>query len=77
MKSKWFKEQNVIFAENQTEYEPLPALKTEEGDVITCWELSDEEIELIKANKCLYLAVKTFNTPLQPIFLTVDKNEVI
>lgn len=74
---KSFSEQNIIFAKDQPEYIPLPALRLENGDVITCWHLSDEEIEKIKESKTLYLSVKTFNQPLQPIFLTVEKNDVI
>ena len=42
MKPKQFPESNVVYGENQDEYLPLPAHKTEEGIVITCWELSDE-----------------------------------
>lgn len=74
---KSFLEQNIIFAKDQPEYLPLPALRLENGDVITCWHLSDEEIEKIKESKTLYLSVKTFNQPLQPVFLTVDKSEII
>lgn len=77
MMPKCFDEQNVIFAEDQPEYLPLPALKQENGDVITCWHLSDEEIEKIKETKQIFLCVKTFNQPLQPLFLTVEKSEVI
>ncbi|RKT01084.1 hypothetical protein [Chryseobacterium defluvii] len=76
MKAIEFKEQNVVFAENQPEYLSLPAFKSEEGDVVTCWELSDEEIEKIKETKNIFLAIKTFNHPLQPIFITVDRKEL-
>ncbi len=64
-----FKGQNVVFGENQPEYQPLPALRIEgpQGEVITCWQLSDEEIESIAKNKCFYLKQLTFNTQLQPI----------
>lgn len=72
-----FPEQNIIFAKDQPEYIPLPALKQENGDVITCWRFSDEEIEKLRETKTLYLSVKTFNQPLQPIYFTVNKNEVI
>jgi hypothetical protein len=77
MTPKSFEEQNVIFAENQPEYLPLPALKQENGDVITCWDLTDQEIAKIRESKSIYLLVKTFNQPLQPIYLTTDKSEVI
>ena len=72
-----FPEKNVVYAENQPEYLPLPAHKTADGDVITCWELSEQEILEIATNGRLWLVVKTFNNPLQPIFLTTNKDEVI
>jgi hypothetical protein len=76
---KKFAGQNVIFAENQPEYQPLPALVVpgREGEVITCWELSDEELKSISENKCIYLSQLCFTyidkdgiqrlNPLQPI----------
>jgi len=42
MKPIEFQEQNVVYAKDQPEYLPLPGLKNELGDLITCWELSDE-----------------------------------
>ena len=51
MKPIKFKGQNVIFAKDQPEYIPLPALKMPDGEIITCWELSDEELEKITKNK--------------------------
>lgn len=32
-----FKGQNIVFGANQPEYQPLPALKLHDGQVITCW----------------------------------------
>ena len=39
MKPVEFKHQNVVFAKDQPEYQPLPALRldTPEGEVISCW----------------------------------------
>ena len=64
-----FKGQNIVFGANQPEYRPLPALKINgpEGEVITCWQMTDEEIEAIVQNKCIYFKQLTFNGPLQPI----------
>lgn len=67
MKPKEFKGQNVVFGEGQPEYLPLPALRMPDGEVITCWELTDEEISDIVKNKCFYLSQLTFNGSLQPI----------
>jgi hypothetical protein len=45
MKPVEFKQQNVVFAKDQPEYQPLPALRlnTPEGEVISCWRLSFKE----------------------------------
>lgn len=70
---------NVVFAEDQPEYQPLPAILMPglDGEVITCWELSDDEIEKIIKNRCIYISQLCFtrlnengtlsNNPLQPI----------
>jgi hypothetical protein len=73
---KCFEEQNVMFAKDQPEYLPLPAFKQGNGDVITCWHLTDEEIDKLTESRSLYLSVKTFNQPLQPVYLTVDKTDL-
>lgn len=77
MKPVEFPEQNVIFAKDQPGYEPLPAMRNPEGDVVCCIELTDEEIETMKRNKCFWLGLKTFNRPLQPIMLSVNKSDFI
>lgn len=69
MKPTTFLGQNVVFAENQPEYTPLPALRLPDGQVITCWEISDEELEEITRTKKIYLSQLTFNTPLQQVML--------
>lgn len=50
-----FSEANVVYGANQAEYKPLPGLKfpTEDGMFITCWQLTDDEIEAIKKTKCV------------------------
>lgn len=79
MKPIEFPGANVTFAKDQPEYQPLPAmvLKDNEGSVITCWELTDEEIETISKTKKLYLKQLTFRHPLQPILPTVDLSDGI
>ena len=48
MRPTKFKEHNVIYAKNQAEYQQLPALKGEDGTVISCWKLSwKEKIKLL------------------------------
>lgn len=77
MKPVEFKGQNVIFAKDQPEYNPLPALKMPDGEVITCWELSDEEMMDIVTTKRIYLSQLTFNQPLQPVMLKVNLEDGI
>lgn len=56
----------MVFAKDQTEYEPLPAHKTADGEVISCWSLTwRERLELLCTGK-LWLSVLTFHFPLQP-----------
>lgn len=73
-----FAGQNAIFAKDQPEYLPLPALVVPgpEGAVISCWELTDEEVEELVRTKRLYISQWCFTkvvdgeekiNPLQPI----------
>lgn len=62
----------VVYAKDQPEYVPLPAVKLADGEVISRWELTVEEKEKISETGCIYVAMLTFNGPLQPIWLTVE-----
>jgi len=77
MKPIQFNQVNTVFGADQPEYQPLPAHKSTEGDVTTCWELTDEEIEVIKNTKKIFISLKTFNQPIQPMYASTDINEVI
>lgn len=77
MKPVSFKGQNVVFAEDQPQYTPLPAFRDSKGTVVTCWELSHEDFEKIVETKRIYLSVQTFNNALQPVFLTADIEDVL
>ncbi len=72
MKPTTFKGQNIVFGENQPEYLPLPALRMTDGEVITCWELSEQEIEDIVKNKKMFLSQLTYGHPLQAVKLFVN-----
>lgn len=69
MKPLNFDAANIMFAENQPQYETLPArvcLIDEDGEVTTCWSLSwKERLKLLFTGR-LWLSVLTFNNPLQP-----------
>lgn len=69
---------NVIFAKDQPEYLPLPAIKCsgDEGRVISCWELTDEEIAIVSKTKRIYLNQLTFNELLQPQRLQVELDDI-
>mgnify|MGYP003408620561 FL=1 len=79
MKPKEFPEQNVIFAKDQPEYQPLPAFKvqTESGEVITCWKLSFSERLRILFKGEIWLSMLSFNKPLTPSFMTTKKSDVL
>jgi len=72
MKPIKFPEANTIFAEEQKEYLSLPAFRSKEGEVVTCWQITFKEwIKLFFSQK-IWITVLTFNKPLQPIALNVD-----
>ena len=73
MKPIKFKECNATFAENQPEYLPLPVHKSAFGIVTSCWKLSlFERVKVLFLGK-VYLSLMTFNKPLQPQKLSVQK----
>lgn len=76
MKATKFDEANVTYAENQEEYNDLPAHRSAGGDVTSCWELSEEELAEINKTKKVWLTVKTFNHPLQPLRIQITKPEM-
>lgn len=77
MKPIEFEGCNVVFAKDQPEYTPLPAFKDEQGNVVICWELTNEDFEKLVETRRVYLSLKTFNNPLQPVFLTANIDEVL
>lgn len=79
MKPIEFKEQNVIFAKDQPEYQPLPAFRNDEGmgDVISCWKLSFKERLKVLFTGKIWQSQAMFGKPLTPSFLTVNKRDVL
>jgi len=63
---------NVTYAKDQPEYLPLPAHKTDDGLVTSCWGLSFFERLKVAFSGKIYLQVMTFNRPLQPLRVIVD-----
>ena len=71
-----FKECNIVIAENQPEYLNLPAHRSQDGVVTSCWSLNMiERIKVLFSGK-LFLQILTFNKPLQPLKLTVEKPDI-
>lgn len=62
MKPVEFPGVNVVFAKDQPEYMPLPAMKIPndpQGLIITKWQLSPEELERIKETGTIHLSMLT------------------
>lgn len=79
MKLIQFPEQNVVYAEDQPEYLPLPAHRVKEsleGEIICCWQLSWRELWQVIRTRRIWHSVFTFNLPLQPQLLQVEKPEM-
>lgn len=76
MKPVEFKEQNVVYAKDQKEYTPLPALRFDDGTVISCWKMSWKELFKILLHRKVWVSVLTFNKPLQPLLVSSDSKEL-
>lgn len=66
---------NVVFAENQPEYQPLPAW-TDGKQVIERWRLTWRERLRALLGRDLFIHVLTFGEPLQPIIVTFDWSDI-
>ena len=78
MKPIEFKHQNVVFAKDQPEYQPLPALKlnTPEGEVISCWGMTFKERVKVLFTGKVWVSLMSFNKPLTPSFIAVSRKDV-
>ena len=71
-----FPEHNATFGEGQPQYKPLPVHITPEGQVISCWQRSEEDKARIAETGQIWLSQLTFNRPLQPVFMTTDRSDL-
>ena len=71
-----FDKHEIIIAEDQPEYQPLPALILQDGRVICRWHLTWWERLRLLWSGSLYLHALTFGAPLQPQLLSVDQPEL-
>lgn len=73
MRAIEFEEQNLKIAEEQDQFETLPAHYDESsGIVTTCWKLELSEVKRLVEDGVLYLQVQTGGEPLQPLRMTVE-----
>lgn len=78
MKPIEFPEQNIIAKSNDENVKPLPIYFSEESmSAVSCWEVTDEDIERMKSTHKIYLSQMTFGGPIQPVYITSDKSEII
>lgn len=67
----------VTFAKDQPEYIPLPAIKFQDGLVVTRWSLSLADRIKILLGGSVYLGMLTYNRPLQPIRISTSVEDVV
>jgi len=64
----------VVMAINQQDkYRPLPSARTPDGRVVSAWLPTAEDLAKLLDGEAVYLTVKTFNEPLQPVLVTVGQ----
>ncbi len=76
MKPVYFEGHNLVMAKDQPEYLPLPVHRDRRGIVTTCWQMSIWEGIKVAFTGRIWLQVHTFNSPLQPLMIRVDRPEV-
>ena len=78
MKPIEFKGQNTVYAKDQPEYQPLPALKLDSsnGEVISCWKMTFSERMKVLFTGKVWVSLMCFNKPLTPSYITVNRKEV-
>jgi hypothetical protein len=70
---------NLTLAKDQPQYKPLPCMYLEgpQGEMITCFEMTEEELELIKKTRRIYISQLTFNNPFQPVHVMASLDDGI
>lgn len=79
MKPKKFKGSNITFAENQPEYQPLPAFRANSplGEVVTCWQPTFMERLHILFKGEVWVSMLTFNQPITPLNLFGRRTDIL
>ena len=73
MKPVKFKGSNLVFGENQKEYNPLPAHKSDKGIVTVCWKLSIVERLKLLLTGTLWQNIWVFDKPIPPQLFLLNK----
>jgi hypothetical protein len=73
-----FPEQTLVYAKDQPQYRPLPAYRycDAEGRIACCWSLSWRERLRVLFTGRIWQQILTFDQPLQPQLLTVEKPDM-
>lgn len=73
-----FKEANIKIAEEQEEYQTLPAYYNQkEGSMTFGFKLTPKELEEVNKTGTIFIKQLTFGNPLQPIGTSCIKDELI
>lgn len=67
----------ITFAKDQPQYIPLPALRFQDGLVVTRWSLSWKQRLSVLFGGSIFLGLLTHNHPLQPIRMSTSVQEVV
>lgn len=68
-----FKESNLVMAEHQKEYLPLPVHRNAQGIVVSCWKMTLWERLRFLISGRVWFTQYTFNTPMQPQLPSIEK----
>lgn len=71
-----FPEVNCIFAKEQSQYRQLLCNHTADGLITCCWRFSIKDRLKILFSGIIWHQVLTFNNPLQPQLILVDKPQL-
>jgi hypothetical protein len=63
----------IVFAKNQPQYKTLPAFRYDDGTVLTRWHMSLRERFTAFFRGDVYVWIRTFNQPLQPLKVQIYK----
>lgn len=69
--------EQVTYAKNQPEYSQLITRRSPDGEVVTCWKPNWRAHLALLFGANFYLTMLTFNRPLTPIRLSVEKPEYV